>query len=200
MMKASVIGFSLCVFALSAPRVQAQEKEAKARAQASICAMSTSTSIEGAPDLQAKPPVVVQLETLVEGLEMPSETDAPIRVFWVAQMPVKRHGGETDEGDAQGDELQPTDYARMAGLNLKGNEPVEMRSLSELLDTPATVEKWMSADDQKTARRFADLRAFLNANFAEIEVMAWGTSEKQIVVVGRVEGGFAGLVTLVVET
>jgi len=190
---------SVCVW--GAPRAFAQEnEEAKVGAAASTCAMSTSTSPEAAPNAPAKPPVVVQLETLVQGLEMSSETDAPIRVFWAEQTPVKTHGRETDEGEGKGDELQPADCARMAGLNLKGNEPVEMRSLSELLDTPATVEKWMSADDQKTARRFADLRAFLNANFAEIEVMAWGTSEKQIVVVGRVEGGFAGLVTLVVET
>jgi len=199
-------GLSLClvsllVCVLVAPRAHAQEnEEAKAGAAASTCAMSTSTSPNAAPDSPQKPPVVVQLETLVEGLQMPSETDAPIRVFWVEQTPTKKYGGETDEGDAQGDELQPADCARMAGIQLKGNEPIEMRSLSELLDTPATVEKWMSADDQKTARRFADLRAFLHANFAEIEVMGWGTSEKQIVVVGRVEGGFAGLVTLVVET
>jgi len=190
---------SVCI--LGAPCARAQEnREAKADAGASTCAMSTSTSPDSAPHSPQKPPVVAQLETLVEGLEMPSETDAPFRVFWAEQTPIKKQGAETDEGDAKGDELQPADYARMAGLSLKGNEPVEMRSLSELLDTPATVEKWMSADDQKTARRFADLRAFLNANFAEIEVLAWGTNEKQIVVVGRVEGGFAGLVTLVVET
>lgn len=192
-----LILFLTCVW--SAPRAFALENgEAKAGAAASTCAMSTSP--EAAPSAPAKPPVVVQLETLVKGLEMSSETDAPMRVFWAEQTPVKTHARETDEGDGKADELQPADCARMAGLNLKGNEPVEMRSLSELLDTPATVQKWMSVDDQKTARRFADLRAFLNANFAEIEVMAWGTSEKQVVVIGRVEGGFAGLVTLVVET
>jgi len=198
-MKRLSLVLSLCVLALGAHCTHARENgEAKAVPAASICAMSIPP--DAAPHSFQKPPVVVQLETLVEGLEMPSESDAPIRVFWVAQTPVKQQGRETDEGDAKADELQPADCARMAGLNLKGDEPVEMRSLSELLDTPATVEKWMSADDQKTARRFADLRAFLNANFAEIEVMAWGTTEKQIVVVGRVEGGFAGLVTLVVET
>lgn len=48
---------------------------------------------------------------------MPSETDAPIRVFW---------SGETL------DEPKAADYARLAGLKLKGDEPCEVRSLSTL--------------------------------------------------------------------
>ena len=116
---------------------------------------------------------------------MPSETDAPIRVFFAPETI---------------DEPTPADYARMAGVELKGKEPVEMRSLSDLLDSASEEEDWMKEEEKETARRFGDLRAFLNANLAEIEVLAWGDTEKQIVVAGRVEGEFAGLVTLVVET
>ena len=159
-----------------------ENEEATAPPPASVSPMNTpATTSNPAP----KPPLVLQLESLVEDLQMPSETDAPIRVFWTPESL---------------DEPKPADFARMAGLQLKRDEPVETRSLSELLDVPATEETWMSDDDKKIARRFAELRAFLNAHFAEIEVLAWGTTQKQIVVVGKLENGFAGLVTLVVET
>ncbi len=132
-----------------------------------------------------KPAVVAQLETLVDGLQMPSETDAPIHVFWTPDAP---------------EEPKAADLARLSGTPIKAGAPVEMRTLSDLLDGPAQEEDWMRDDDKKTARRFAALRAFLEANFAEIEVVAWGDTEKQIVVAGRVEGGYAGFVTLIVET
>jgi len=197
-MKASLLCFFvLGVCAWSVPCAAASEKEeADAAPLASISSMSTSP--DAAPHTPQKPPVIAQLESLVAGLQMPSETDAPIRVFWTAPNPHEKRGRADDEDDT--DELHAADYARMAGLHFKGNEPAEARSLSELLDQAATEQTWMSEDEKKTAHRFADLRAFLSANFAEIEVFAWGTTEKQIVVAGRTEGGFAGLVTLVVET
>ena len=163
------------------PAMAGENEEAMPLPGASTSLVTTSAAPNPAP----KPPLIEQLETLVVDLQMPSETDAPIRVFWT---------GESL------DEPKPADFARMAGLQLKRDEPVETRSLSELLDAPATEETWMSDDDKKIARRFAELRAFLNAHFAEIEVLAWGTTQKQIVVVGKLENGFAGLVTLVVET
>ncbi len=163
------------------PAMAGENEEAMPLPGASTSLVTTSAAPNPAP----KPPLIEQLETLVVDLQMPSETDAPIRVFWFEQ---------------GASEPTPADYARMAGLELKGDEPVETRSLSELLDQPATEQAWMSEDDKKTARRFADLRAFLNANFAEIEVLSFGTTQKQIVVAGRIENGFAGLVTLVVET
>lgn len=155
-----------------------ENEEAKAPSQASVLAVNT-------PAAAPKPPLVEQLESLVAGLQMPSETDAPIRAFWSRESV---------------DEPKPADYARMAGLHLRGDEPVEVRSLGDLLDGPATEETWMNEEDRKVARRFAALRAFLNANFAEIEVLSFGTTEKQIVIAGRIENGFAGLITLVVET
>ncbi len=133
----------------------------------------------------SKPSVVTQLEDLVKDLQMPSETDSPIRVF-SSKEPI--------------DEPKPTDYARIAGADVKKGDKVEMRSLGELLDGPAKEEDWMGDEEKETARCFAALRAFLSANLAEIEVLAWGDTEKQIVVAGRVEGGFAGIVTTVVET
>lgn len=133
----------------------------------------------------SQPDIVPQLEKLVEGLEMPSETDAPIRVFFAPESI---------------EEPKPADYARMAKVDVKKDDAVEMRSLAELLDSPAEAEDWMKDDEKETARRFADLRAFLHANLAEIEVLAFGGTEKQIIVAGRVASGFAGIVTLVVET
>lgn len=163
------------------PAMAGENEEAMPLPGASTSLVTTSA----APNPASQPPLVEQLESLVKDLQMPSESDEPIRVFWFEQSVA---------------EPTPADYARMAGLKLQGNEPIEMLSLSELLDQPATEQTWMGEDDKKTARRFAALRAFLNANFAEIEVLSFGTTEKQIVVAGRLENGFAGLVTLVVET
>ncbi|RYX84993.1 hypothetical protein EON83_07020 [bacterium] len=144
-----------------------------------------SSAADNASASKSSSPIVAQLEELVGDLQMPSETDAPIRVFF---------SSESIE------EPKPEDYARIAGVEVKEGDEVEIRSLADLLDNPAEEEDWMDDDEKETARRFADLRAFLHANLAEIEVLAWGDTEKQIVVAGRVEGGFAGIVTLVVET
>lgn len=182
-MKSLLLGALVAGACVSASPARADEnEEAKAPPRASVSAVNTPIAV---PNPAPKPPLVEQLAALVAGLEMPSETDAPIGVFW-SQESV--------------DEPKPADYARMAGLQLRGDEPVETRSLGDLLDGPATEEAWMSEDDRKTARCFAALRAFLNANFAEIEVLSFGTTEKQIVVAGRLENGFVGLITLVVET
>ena len=175
--------FLLGALALGAvPTMADENEEAPPLPPTSTSPVNTPTATPTEPQ---KPPLVVQLETLVADLQMPSESDAPIRVFWTSEAV---------------DEPKAADFVRMAGLNLKGDEPIETRSLSDLLDQPATEETWMSDDERKTARRFADLRDFLNAHFAEIEVFAWGTTEKQIVVAGKTESGFVGLVTLVVET
>lgn len=147
--------------------------------------MSSVPASASASQSASQPVVVTQLEKLVKDLQMPSETDAPIRVFF---------SPESIE------EPRPADYARLAGVDVKKGDAVETRSLAELLDDPAKEESWMKEDEKETARRFAELRAFLHANLAELEVLAWGDTEKQIVVAGRVEGGFAGIVTLVVET
>lgn len=147
--------------------------------------MSSVSGSASASQSSSQPAVVAQLEDLVKDLQMPSETDAPFRVFFSSESI---------------DEPKPEDYARMAGVDVKAGDEVEMRSVADLLDGPAEEEDWMDEDEKETARCFADLRAFLHANLAEIEVLAWGGTEKQIVVAGRVEGGFAGLVTLVVET
>ena len=141
---------------------------------------SPASGDQPAPQTDAapiKPAVVAQLETLVDGLQMMSETDAPLHVFWTPDAP---------------DEPKAADLARLSGTPMKDGAAIETRSLSDLLDGPAQEEDWMSDDEKKTARRFAALRAFLEANFAEIEVVAWGDAEKQIVVAGRVEGGYAG--------
>ncbi|BCM89642.1 hypothetical protein IAD21_01489 [Abditibacteriota bacterium] len=147
--------------------------------------MSSVSDSASASQPSSKPSIVTQLEALVKDLQMPSETDAPIRAFFSPESI---------------DEPKPADYARIAGIEVKKDDAVEMRSLADLLDGPSQEEDWMDDDEKETARCFAELRAFLHANLAEIEVLAWGGTEKQIVVAGRVEGGFAGIVTMVVET
>ena len=112
--------------------------------------MSTVPTNNPAPRMPtqtpAKPEVVAQLEALVEGLQMPSETDAPIRVFYAPETI---------------DEPKAPDFARLAGIKVKDGDKVEMSSLADLLDQAATEEDWMHDEDKKTARRFAALRAFL---------------------------------------
>ena len=171
-------------FALAAENGEADKAPASSTPPMSASAPGDHPAPNSTPPL-AKPTVVVQLESLVDGLEMASETDAPMHVFWAHESP---------------DEPKAADIARLSGIHIKTGDAAETRSLSDLLDGPAEEEEWMTDDDKKTARRFAALRAFLEANFAEIEVVAWGTTTKQIVIAGRVEGGYAGIVTVVVET
>ena len=116
---------------------------------------------------------------------MPSENDFPFRAFFLE---VK------DKDVALAPETLPEP------LKLENKAPVEERSLREFLGDAAAVEDWMEDEDKATAKKFAALLKTLKKELASPTVYLFGDRKKDAVVIGRVEGGFAGLVTQVVET
>ena len=133
------------------------------------------------------PPIVLKLRELTRDLEMPSETDAPFRAFFWAI-----------EDEENQDDLTPEIIAQKAKIETL--EPVEERDLDEFFEVVATEEEWMDDEQKANANRFADLRDFLKTELENVKIYAFGERKIEIVIVGRFEGGWAGLLTFVVET
>ena len=141
-------------------------------------------AVETSLELPANaPPFAAKLEAAVKGLEMPSESDAPFRVvYW----PLEKT------------ELTPSEVAFYAAE--RADAPVETRSVEAFFKDAAKVEDWMKDDDRATAKRFGDLIETLNDELGKPRVYLIGKRERTAAVIGKVEGGFGGVVTLVVET
>lgn len=132
------------------------------------------------------PPIVLKLRELTRDLQMPSETDAPFRAFfWAVE----------DENE---DDLTPAIIAQKA--KIEATEPIEERNLDEFFEAVATEEEWMDDEQKANASRFAVLRDFLKTELENVKIYAFGERKIEIVVVGQFEDGWAGLLTLVVET
>jgi hypothetical protein len=131
---------------------------------------------------EEKLPLEQQLETATKDLEMPSESDEPFRVFSLVL-----------EGELDSEKLPEL-------LELKQSQPIEKRELDDFFESAATSEDWMEDEEKATAQRFANLRDLLKAELKDVCVYLYGERERDVVVVGETESGFAGLVTLIVET
>lgn len=164
--------FSLALLAFAAPLVPVWAAEPP----------SPSPAMNPSPN--PSPPVVQTLETAARDLLMPSETDAPFRAFFVP-LP-----------DAQN--LEPVQLGQLAGA--PDGTDVETRELDAFFAPATQVAKWMNADERAQAARFAALLQTIKTNLSEPQVVLWGDAQKQAAIIGRVEGGLAGLLTLVVET
>ena len=127
------------------------------------------------------PEIQKSLEDLVENLEMPSETDAPFRVFAL--------------------EIESFEAEKLPEiLNLERAQPLDERDLIRFFEAAATEEEWMDDEEKKRAARFAKLRDFLANELENTAVYTFGETEMDVVIIGKSEGGFVGVVTLVVET
>lgn len=161
---------------------------------APLAADAKTETVEAAPDKTEvagdiadttldQPPVVAKLEEAVKGLEMPSETDEPFRVvFW----PLEKS------------QLTNSEVAFYAAE--RADAPVETRSVAEFFQDAATVEDWMDDAERADAKRFQNLVETLNAELKNPRVYLIGERERTAAVIGQVEGGFGGVITLVVET
>jgi len=127
-------------------------------------------------------PLLKKLEAATADLDMPSETDEPFRVFSFDE------SGELDKEKLP--EL----------LKLKHSKPIEERELDDFFENAATSEDWMEDEEKATAKRFADLRDLLKAELKDVHVYIYGEKEMDAVIIGKTEKGYAGLVTLIVET
>ena len=208
----TAIFVSLCLLALAG----------KARAAIEPPQIAPDTAPQTAPNdsaMSAKPAIVSLLEAAVDGLEMPSETDAPFQVVFFESAPekgaapqkMKDAPPETTPGKPAPEKpLAPqkmTDApqkmtaeqcAKLAGA--PDDAEIETRDLDEFFEVAATEEEWMNDEERALAQRFAALLKTLKTQLKDAQVIVWGDAEKKVAIIGTCEGGAAGVTTIVVET
>ena len=142
----------------------------------------TSAPTTDAPTLNA-PPAITKLDAATAGLQMPSETDAPFRtVYW----PLEKVG------------ITPAEVALY--LTENADAKVETQSVAAFFKNAVAVENWMDEDEKATAKQFKKLVETLDAELEKPQVYRIGEREITAAIIGKVAGGFAGIVTTVVET
>jgi hypothetical protein len=127
--------------------------------------------------------LIAELEQAVQGLLVPSETDAPLCAFlWPQPLP-----------------FSPQTLLAAAGL--PASTPVEESSPQRFFAPRVTEQEGMDAAERATAARFRALQRLLKERLKDLRVYRVGQVEIQIWIVGRTPSGrVAGLTTLVVET
>jgi hypothetical protein len=126
---------------------------------------------------------VEALRQASKGLQFRSETDAP---FTVIEWP--------------GEQGKP-DKARV--LELAGLPPgtaVRVKSLDAFFKDATREEAWHDDEEKAEVQRFKQLVQAIKDNLADVKVFLAGGTEKDVLIVGRTEGGWAGLKTKVVQT
>lgn len=135
------------------------------------------------PDVATAPPAIAILEAEAKDLSMQSEIDAPILVkFW----PLEKI------------ELSPGDVAAL--VEQQANKTVETKTVAAFFKNAATVEDWMNDDEKAMAQKFQKFVVTLETQLETPQVYLFGERERTVVIIGKVKGGFGGVVTLVVET
>ena len=161
----------------SAPDSSAESRE-KTRQDAPLTAPVEANS----PDVGG-PPALDKLDEATRDLLMPSESDEPFRtVYW----PLEK------------DEITSSEVALY--LTENADAKVETQSVEQFFRNAVLVEDWMDDEEQATAKRFQSLVETLYAELGEPRVYLVGERERTTAIIGKVAGGFAGVVTLVVET
>ena len=164
-------------------KVAAESTETKTQKVQSIEPKRIALSSAATAPTDTAPPAIATIEAQCKGLLMPSETDAPILVkYWPSEKI----------------ELLPGDVAALAEQQIAA--PVATQTVAEFFKNAATIENWMSDDDKTTAQRFQNLTETLQTQLENPQVYLFGERERAVVIIGKVKGGFGGIVTLVVET
>ena len=142
---------------------------------------SESTKV-AAPKLDG-PPAIAKLDAATAGLLMPSESDEPFRtVYW----------------PLEASEIKPSEVALY--LTENADADVKTKSVAAFFANAVKVEDWMSDDEKAGAEKFAKLVETINAELENSRVYLIGEREITAAVIGKVAGGFGGVVTTVVET
>ena len=153
-----------------------------ANANSPVQATEVAAPIADAPTLNA-PPAIARLDAATAGLQMPSETDAPFRtVYW----PLEKAA------------ITPSEIALY--LTENADARVETQSVETFFKNAVAVEDWMDDDEKATAKRFGKLVETLDAELEKPRVYRIGEREITAAIIGKVQGGFAGVVTMAVET
>ena len=126
---------------------------------------------------------VAVLQTLVEGLCVPSESDAPISVFCC-----------TDSGE-------PSVQSLIATLGIDPDQELQTETIQTFFDPLVAQQPWFDEPEQKAADRFRDLLDYLQRNLSDLRVYRVGRATQTVLVVGRASSSaWIVLKTQVVET
>lgn len=138
---------------------------------------------EANPSQNVADSVLQKLEAAARGLLYISETDAPLTpFFW------------------------PTESEKVSPQVIKQNAKLETTSevstqeLDEFFEPVAIEEEWMNDEEKTEAQRFQNLQKILEENIKGIKIFRFGETNLDVFIVGKTEGGFAGVRTKVVET
>ncbi len=135
-----------------------------------------------APQLN-DPPAIARLDAATSGVLMPSESDEPFRtVYW----PLEKT------------EITKAEIALY--LTENADADVATKSVEAFFQNAVQVEDWMDADEKADAKKFAALVETIHAELKNPQVYLIGEREITAAILGKVAGGFGGVVTLVVET
>ena len=129
------------------------------------------------------PPAIGIIKEQAKGLIVQSETDAPIRVeFWPSEK-VALSSGEVAERAGQ-----------------KADAQIETKTVAEFFKNDVSVEDWMGDEEKTMALRFQKFVVTLETQLENPTVYLINPRERTVVIIGKVKGGFGGVITLVVET
>ncbi len=129
-------------------------------------------------------PVIETLKQAADGLLFPSETDAPLEpFFWPHENNSK---------------LTPETLASLA--DVAADAPIKSVKLETFFRPATKAEEWHNEEERAQVARFRELVTTLKDTLDDVNVFRVGSTRIDVYVVGKVEGGYAGLKTLIVET
>ena len=135
-----------------------------------------------APQLDV-PPAIARLDAATAGVLMPSESDEPFRtVYW----PLEKA------------EIKASEIALY--LTENADADVETKSVDAFFQNATKTEDGMNEEEKSDAKKFADLVEIIHSELEDPRVYLIGERERTAAIIGKVAGGFGGVVTLVVET
>ncbi len=124
-----------------------------------------------------------QIKRLAEGLFYISETDAAIVAF---------EGGEAKA-------VTKDEILRQTGQPME--TPVEERNFDEMFSRLTQIQDWFGDEETETARRFLELKIFLDKNLRDLKVFKVGRIQLKIYFVGLdSQSKLKGIQTDAVET
>ena len=126
---------------------------------------------------------IEKFNTLVNGLYVMSETDAPLTPFiWKKPMPLEDANIRTK-------------------LKLAADAPIERLSIDDFFANAVTPRDWHSDEEKSTVLKFQNLVAIVKEDLQNIQVLKINTIKRDVYILGiQQNGSIGGLKTLVVET
>lgn len=124
-----------------------------------------------------------KLQEAASGLLFPSETDAELETFF---------------WPCDGVDITPADALRSAGI-LKSTA-FKSVSVDSFFRNVTKAESWHNDQEKTDCVRFRLVVKTLKDTLKNIEVFRVGETRIEVYIIGKVNGGFAGLKTFVVET